>query len=563
MRTHTNLTLIILGLLLLLSACGPGPARRATDTPSQPVPTSSLTQIGTPAGPSGGPASPPAATATPSAIQPGLTIRADGQARPFDRRLLGTNVPAWLGTNLQRPEVLARTRTLGTTVLRLPGGSWSNSYDWLACELGDAEGCYWTWAARPSDLLKFVRATGQEAMWTVSINGTAQEAAALVAFFNGEIDDDRPIGIDVRGRDWKTVGDWARLRAENGSPEPLPIRLWEVGNEVYGGKEGSGTDCASWGWEDVWTCDGREYVAGKTEDGLRREGYLEFRAAMRAVDPEILVGAVGVAGPGEWTNWGNEVISTAGENLDFYIVHYYPYSEQPPGAPEVLADPQAIWPRVMEELNAAFDRHLGGQRVPVAVTEYNLVAFQELDNEQLMRRAVNALFIADMIGQMAEHGVAMANQWDLANGRAENGTDYGMLDAESAERHPQYYGMLAWSGFGEELLPLDSSLPADTTLSAYAGRDATGALTLLAINKTSETITVPVRVAPGGATFRVTADEVRAEALEATAVTWNGVPNPADDLADAPPRELGRFDGVMDYSFAPYSISILRFTPTP
>lgn len=130
-------------------------------------------------------------------------------------------------------------------------------------------------------------------MVTVNMNGTAQEAAALVAYFNGEVDDERPIGMDARGRDWGKVSDWAALRRENGNPEPLPIQYVEVGNEIYGGK--AGKDCAPWGWEDVWTCDGTEYVNGIGSGAARRDGYRAFRDAMRAVDPTIQVGAVGVA----------------------------------------------------------------------------------------------------------------------------------------------------------------------------------------------------------------------------------------------------------------------------
>jgi hypothetical protein len=547
---------ILLGLIL--SACSWGPSRPPTDTAAQSAPTSSLVQMGAP-----GVAPQGQATATPTAApaQPGLTIHVDGPARAFDRRLLGTNVPAWLGDNLKRPEILELTVALDSTVLRLPGGSWSNAYNWLACETGDTSACWWPTAARPSDFLAFVRATGQEAMWTVSFNGTAQEAAALVAFFNGSVDDERPIGIDVRGRDWKTVGEWARLRATNGSPEPLPIRLWEIGNEVYGGKEGMGADCSAWGWEDVWTCDGREYVAGKNVDGVRHEGYLEFRTAMRAIDPTILVGAVGVADPGEWSNWGNEVISTAGDNLDFYVVHHYPYSSPPTSAPEVLAQPQQTWPRIMGDLQGAFERQGGARSVPVAVTEHNLVAFLDLDSGQLMRRAVNALFIADSIGQMAESGVAMANQWNLANGRLENGSDYGLIDIATGERNPQYYGLLVWSRFGSSLLPVESSFAPDTVLSAYAGRDDNGEITLIAINKTDQELAVPLRLEPAKGPYTVTADELRADTLESTSVLWNGVADPAADLSDAPGRELGTFTGEGSYTFAPYSVTLLRFTP--
>ena len=50
----------------------------------------------------------------------------------------------------------------------------------------------WSWPGglRPTDFINFIKATGAEGMYTVNHNGTALEAAALVAFFNGAVDDD-------------------------------------------------------------------------------------------------------------------------------------------------------------------------------------------------------------------------------------------------------------------------------------------------------------------------------------------------------------------------------------
>ena len=90
--------------------------------------------------------------------------------------------------------------------------------------------------------------------------------------------------------------------------------------------------------------------------------------------------------------------------------------------------------------------------VPIAITEYNMVAFQDADNERLMASALNLLYIADTIGQMATHGVTIANQWNLANGKAANGTDYGLLDADTGARNPSYYALALWARFGDELL---------------------------------------------------------------------------------------------------------------
>lgn len=177
-----------------------------------------------------------------------MTVSLDGPYIPFDRRLLGTNLPARVGSErLADPGFRQRVVDVGTTVVRMPGGSWSNSYDWAGCENGDMSRCAWSWAAKPSDFIGFLAATGIEGMWTVDVNHTAQEAAALVAFFNGSTDDLRSIGRDRNGQDWGTVARWARLRADHGHPAPQHISLWEVGNEVYGSKSDTDPECADFG----------------------------------------------------------------------------------------------------------------------------------------------------------------------------------------------------------------------------------------------------------------------------------------------------------------------------
>jgi alpha-L-arabinofuranosidase len=485
---------------------------------------------------------------------------------PIDARLRGTNIPAWLHSE-DRPlfddsTFQARTIASGVSVLRMPGGSWGNFYDWLGCETDNdqrasTDGCYWPWAARPSDFAKLLRETGQSGMWIVSMQGTSKEAAALVAFFNGEVSDTRPIGIDVNGRDWLTVGHWAQLRSDHGSPEPLGVRLWEIGNEIYGAKPATGgPDCAPFGWEEVWTCDGDEYVHG---DG-QHEGYLAFREEMRKVDPDIMVGAVGVPKQSDWNDWGNKVIAGAGDVMDFYSIHYYAYSSDTSDYTDVLAQPQSIWKPMMDDVRSAFERHSPGRQVPVAITEYNLFAFRELDSHQLMAKAVNALYMADTLGQLAQNGFGMANQYDLANGDDGSGTAdvYGMLHGNTLERAPQYYAFSLWARFGSQLLPVRSRFDAAHTLSVYAGRSEDGTISVMAINKSDAPLDVTIQIDGPGTFASGSADQILASALDANSVTFNGVAAPADDLSDAPPVVLEGLTGQLRYTFPPFSVTLLR-----
>lgn len=412
-----------------------------------------------------------------------IEIDIDGASAFFDRRLLGTNIPAWLGPErLLDPDFQTAALESGTTLVRMPGGSWSNSYDWAACEIDDEEHCFWTWAASPSDFAQFMADTDLAGIWTVSINHTAQSAAAAVAFFNGDVSDQTVIGVDRNGVDWGTVSLWANLRANRGHPDPVRIELWEVGNEVYGGKkESGGPGCKSWGWEDVWTCDGTEYVNGNAS----HDGYLATRAAMLAVDPTIEIGAVGVPKPDDWNNWGNEVIEAAEGELDFYIVHQYGF-ESSPGVEAALRRPSQLWPEVVNGVRGPL-----GNNIPIALTEYNLVAVETRDTEQTMTQAVNALYIAESIGQLATLGVSIANQWNLANGTAANGTDYGLISADDGSRYPQFEALATWGRAGTRLL---QSVSPTEGVKIYPTIHDDGTLTLIVVGRSSEATTWTVDI---------------------------------------------------------------------
>ena len=496
---------------------------------------------------------------------PTIVIDATDPGTPINPLVRGTNLPAWLGPGTaQNQTFIERTNAADPTIIRMPGGSWSNWYDWSNCELNNV--CPWDWGVlKPTDFINFMQATDTEGMFTINNNGTAKDAAALVAFFNGSVTDSREIGVDLRGKDWGRVCDWAKLRADNGNPDPIDVQYWEIGNEIYGGNlaETGGTDCWEFGWEDnVWTCDGTEYVNGIGSGANRHEGFIEFRDAMRWVDPTIQVGAVGVAGQSEWSNWGNEVIAAAGDQMDFYIIHEYGFWNPPANNQEALAHPIGRWDFIMDDYQASLDAHADGRDVPVAITEHNLFSFQDMDNGQLMKRNVNMLFMADTMGQMMVTGVDIANQWDLANGEAGNGTDYGLMNANNYNRNPQYYVFPLWAKFGDTMLPVNNPLSAAAELSVYGGRVDADTISVLAINKTGNSLATNIQITGYGSISGGTADVAQGDSLNAQSVTYNGDSNPANDLSDAPPASIGPSANPLSYTFPPYSITVLQIDVT-
>ena len=515
-----------------------------------------------------------------------VTIQLDDTAAgtPIDPRIRGTNMAAWSKPLLTNATFIARTKASGVSVIRIPGGSWSNGYGWLSCEMGqhvakaekcrapDRQGGYFDifWAATPTNWIDFLQAVEIEGMYVVNPNGTPQEAAAAVAFFNAGVDDATVIGVDARGKDWLTAGHWAQLRADRGNPAPLGIKLWAVGNEVY-----AGTQCVENGWEPIWTCEGTEYVNGAMVNNVQQGGYLAFRTAMRAVDPTILVGAVGDSPGTSYGNWGNEVVSAAAAVMDFYDVHAYAYWDIPANT-QILSHPQSFWPGLMTGVQQTFAQHANGRTIPVALTEYNL-GLEFKDTNLQMTRAVNGLFMADSVGQLITSGYTMANQFLLASGdQPETGTDFGLLRPDhNWQRSPQYFAYHLWSKFGDRLLPVTSSANGATELSVYAGRRDANTLMLLVVNKRNAATTAAIDLKSGATMIGGNADVAQTTALEVQTMSFNGMAENTltDDLSNAPGTTFPINGATLDYTFAPYSVTLLRLqvnagaaptaTPTP
>ncbi|MEM8748302.1 MAG: alpha-L-arabinofuranosidase [Actinomycetota bacterium] len=464
-----------------------------------------------------------------------ITLDASAAGIAIDPRVFGTNVPAWVRPGkLIDPAFQREAIASGTTLIRMPGGSWSNSYSWSGCEWGDPDDCFWPWAATPSDFAQFMLDTDIPGIWTVSINETAQSAAALVSFFNGDVEDETEIGIDRDGRDWGTVGNWAELRAAKGLVDPVRIELWEVGNEVYGGRpDAGGSECPSFGWEDVWTCDGAEYVVGDDDN----DGFLAIREAMLGVDPTIEVGAVGVGEPDEWGNWGNEVIFAAGEALDFYIVHDYGFDESP--APETaVGRAEEMWPTIIDDVRAVLPAD-----VPIAITEYNLISFIDGDTERSMTSAANALFIADTLGQMVTNEIPIANHWNLANGAADTGADYGLISLETNERLPTFSAFAHWTATGDELHPVDD----DGELAVYPTLRDDGTWSVIVLNPTDDPIARSFSV-DDASSVSVSVETSSAPTLDAQEMT--------ESSTDATALDSDSFE----LTFTPYSINRVEVT---
>lgn len=255
-----------------------------------------------------------------------ITVEADQVIRPVPPFWLGQNVEwVWKGQGLfqedgsgAKPGVVDLIRPLQPGLIRYPGGSLANTFRWNhsigpLAQRSPVINFFEKQGEVPllgfDDFMRFVaQVNARGAILTVNCNtwpnnpeisGSAQEAAAWVAYANAKVGDAPVIiGKDARDLDWKDSQHWAKLRASHGHPEPYRVEHWEIGNELYDAKQG----------------------AGLTPDTYAAR-VVEFSRLMKRVDPQIKIGVIDWPA-GHWHTVPGQVAAVP-HAAGFRIVHTY------------------------------------------------------------------------------------------------------------------------------------------------------------------------------------------------------------------------------------------------
>jgi hypothetical protein len=498
-----------------------------------------------------------------------ISIDAKKIVRTLDARIYGLNLAMW-DRHLKDASTAELLRALDTQVLRIPGGSPSDNYDWTK-NLGGSKEKPYKWSTSAATFARVIEARGAQACVTVNYgSGTPEMAAAWVAYYNAKPSNKTPLGTDGAGRDWKTAGYWASVRAaaplatDDGfnflrvsHPAPYGFRWWEIGNECYGHWEHDEHDPAS------------KVFPGKPHDAeTYAQEFKKFREKMLAVDPSIRIGAVIQANEKIDHGWAPTVLATLkslGVTPQFVIHHHY---SQEPGREN---DAQLLQSGAKIESDAANIRKMlidcygekNAAAIEMQLTELNSVSF---DPGKQTTSLVNALFMADAIGHVACTEYSACIWWDLRNGtvRDKNNDsalygwrqfgDYGVVanggapDTPEGTPLPTFYAakiLTHWARGGDKIVDAKSDSP---LLSAHAARLANGSLALLVINKNpTDDIGAEIGLEnfPAGST--------------SAKLFQYGKPNDAKDSPnpDITESSLGEVSASFRHVFPSYSMSVI------
>jgi alpha-L-arabinofuranosidase len=240
-----------------------------------------------------------------------------------------------------RRDVFEQVRALRPAFLRWPGGNVAQDYRWQ-WGAGPRDERF-TWAnlswknePEPSDFgtdeyVEFARAVGAEPTITVNVEGRgadAEEAAAWVEYCNGP-----------------ATSRYGAMRAQNGHPEPYNVKLWEVGNEIWG-----------------------DWVRGHSTAEVYARNFNRYARAMRAADPSIKLIAVGDNDMG----WNRTVLKAAGAQLDYLAIHHY-YSRRDMGGDDLNLMARPLhYERFYGQVEQLIRELAPGRDIRLAINEWGL-----------------------------------------------------------------------------------------------------------------------------------------------------------------------------------------------
>lgn len=270
-------------------------------------------------------------------------------------------------------DAVRKVKEAGPAILKYPGGNDADHYVWNNPDNSASE-------MNTDEYAAFLSAVGAEGFITVNFNESPELAAEWVRYCN-----------KVKGYD---------------------IKYWEVGDEQWG----------------AW-------ARGHTTPEKYAERFIEFAKAMKSADSTIKI-AANVMPSDDLNDWTCRVLKTAGEYIDMVTFSYYPLTNKNEYEDSLFASIHN-YRRSYEMIRHALEETLPKEQADamwIVNVGYNSISGYP---GPITLSIANALWVADMIGTMAELGQQMSCYWALHNSYPPRGGDYGIL-SEGGKNRPSY-----------------------------------------------------------------------------------------------------------------------------
>jgi alpha-N-arabinofuranosidase len=280
-----------------------------------------------------------------------------------------------------RSDVFQKIKALRPAFIRWPGGNVAQDYHWMWGVGPRDQRFTWTnlsWGneLEPSDFgtdefVRLCRNVGAEPSLTVNVEGsnaTVAEAAAWVEYENGAASSRH-----------------GAMRAANGNADPLKVKYWEIGNEIWG-----------------------DWVRGHSDANTYAANFVRYAAAMSGVDPSIRLIAVGDNN----MEWNRTILQAAGPKIDYLAIHHYYGAAEMGGDPANLMAHALQYEHFYKQVAEVLREVAPGRAIKLAINEWNTAL--PLPRQHSMESALYAARLMNVFER--SDIVAMSAVSDLVNG---------------------------------------------------------------------------------------------------------------------------------------------------
>jgi hypothetical protein len=413
-------------------------------------------------------------------------------------------------------------KATGLTTLRFPASS-ADVYHWSTNTVTPYKGIESGYIAPAATFANTSQLVDQVGTVLITVDygsnldgsggGEPAEAAAWVAYANGDASSSKVLGKDSTGHDWGTVAKWATIRGQAplatddgynflriSHPAPLNIKLWQIGSHVYNngyyGGDHVGEPDLHGPAPNALKDFGKLKKNPKLSPGFYGEQIIEFAKAMKEVDPSIQIGAAFITPPDGLTwapDWNSTVLKKACAAIDFETIEWVSGNTAPPDwktldEGQLLANSRSTLAGIFTGLLYDDKNDCPKGHTPrIAFSPAGVITWPKVE-----RPVSEALYVADVYPLLVESGSVNITTPELYSDN--------MISNDRKKFGPLVYGMqmvhIALLHPGDQLVDASSS---DSKLSVHAVKRRDGVFVLMLINEDPSTpVTAKVNVSGGG-----------------------------------------------------------------
>jgi hypothetical protein len=420
----------------------------------------------------------PAAVNAAKPVEPAsviVTIQGDTLGK-ISKYVFGNAIAAWAGAH-NNPLLVEGIGLLAPTLIRFPGGSWSNGYFWngLPSDLPDSiyDGQTYNSTTKTAKKNQFWGQTGKggwqtttDQYYVLRENTNVTEGLITINYAYARYGTSN----DPVAQAAHYAADWVRYDAGR-------TKFWEIGNENGGP------------WEYGWMIDTALNQDGQPQiitGELYGKHFKVFADSMRKAAAEIgaviyIGGQIVVYGESSWNfvdkTWNQGFFKEVGDSADFYVIHNY-FSGQAT-VNGILTFASTEVKKNMDFIKQDILKKSASPK-PIALTEYN-IGFGD-DPRKIGTSYANGMQAVVLICEMIKNNFGLGARWLLISG--ESTMFYGGSDANYLN-HPHadfYYLRYLQKFYGDHAISTASS---NADILCYASKYSSGETGVVVVNKSA------------------------------------------------------------------------------